>query len=117
LYEFISANTAEELITGAQDIFTIPIKPVISKIINQIFSRRQREEIMNIIFTSPSAMDYFLNLKTENKLMFFISLIRFFFGIIFVDPSKAHIIAAFNKEPDEKKALGFIKELLSQKIK
>jgi hypothetical protein len=49
-------------------------------------------------------MDYFLNLKTENKLMFSISLIRFFFGIAYVDPSKADIIAAFNKEPDEKKA-------------
>ncbi len=118
LYEFVSGlttNTAEELITRVQDIFPIPIKPVLSEIINQIFSRRQKEEIMNILFTSPSAMDYFLNLKTEDKPRFLAILIRFFFGIAYVDPSKADIIASFNKEPDKKKALSFITELLSQK--
>jgi hypothetical protein len=51
LYEFVSANTAEELITRVQDIFPRPIKPVLSEIINQIFSRRQKEEIMNILST------------------------------------------------------------------
>jgi hypothetical protein len=117
LYEFISANTAEELITGAQDIFTIPIKPVLREIINQIFSMIQKEEIMNILFTSPSAMDYFLNLDTANKLMFLAIITRFFFETAFVDQIKAVIIAAFNKEPDKKKALSFITELLSQKIK
>ena len=111
----LASNTAEELLLKAQDIFPIPIKPVLGGIISEIFSQMQKEEIINILSTSPSAMDYFLNLKTENKMMFLTALMRFFIGILFVDPSKAVIVNSFNKEPNKMQSLSLITQLFSTK--
>ena len=113
----IKNKTAEELIAFAQEMFS-PIKQILIGLINEMLSQDQKEEIINIISTSSSAMDYFLNLKTENRMMFLAVLMRFFIGIVFVDPSKVDIVNSFNNltnEPDKGEALSLINELVSTK--
>lgn len=114
----IKNKTPEELIIFAQEMFQFPIKEILVSIVNEMFTQNQKEEIINILSTSPSAMDYFLNLRTENKLMFLTVILRFFIGIVFVDPSKVDIVNSFNnleKESNHAQALSLMKEIVSTK--
>lgn len=84
-----------------EEMFGANIKIILNGLLNQLILEDQKEEIINIISTSPSAMDYFLNLRTENMMMFFSVLIRFFLGALFIDPSKVDSLISFNNIKQE----------------
>ena len=95
LISVLRTKSPEELLDFIGNEFKLAKYPML--IANQLFPVDTRKEIMNIISSSRSALDYFLNLKIENKLAFFIVLFRFFISIFFVDPSKAALLQSFNQ--------------------
>ena len=111
-------KSPEELISYAEEGFGKNIKIYLGDLLKQFILEDQKEEIINIISTSPSAMDYFLNMRTENKMMFFSVLLGFFVRTLFIDPSKVDILKSFNSLTDKSETtqvLGAINELVSTK--
>jgi hypothetical protein len=77
-------------------------KKYIISLLSNIFPNDARKNITNIILSSPTAMDFFLNLTNQNKIIFFGVLLRFFLGELFVDHNKVQIIESFNKLKEKK---------------
>lgn len=75
-----------------------PIYPVIKILVNAIFPEKQRKEVLEILTTSPSATDYFLNLKSVDRLYLFVIIVRFYIGSIALDASKISLIQKMSKE-------------------
>jgi len=120
ILEFVSRirdKSVEELVEYGSEVVK-STKQVLMELTNKMFSQEQKEEIINILSTSPSAMDFFLNLNTENRMVFLAYIMHFFIGIIFVDSSKVEIINYFNnlaKEPDMDQFLSLITDIFSSK--
>lgn len=74
--------------------FNISIK----LLLDAIFPEKQGKEIIEIISTSPSANDYFLNLKSVDRLYLFVIIIRFYLGSIAWDTSKISLLKEMSKE-------------------
>ena len=92
--------------TKPEDIFSTlgnlneekPIYPVIKILVNAIFPEEQRKETIEILSTSPSATDYFLNLKSVDRLYLFMIVIRFYLSSIFKDAKKIPLLSEISKD-------------------
>ena len=69
------------------------IYPVIKILVSAIFPEEQRKETIEILSTSPSATDYFLNLKSVDRLYLFVIIIRFYLTSIFTDRKKISLLS------------------------
>ena len=95
----------------------IDLKPILSLIINSIFSDKQRDEMIHIISTSPMAMDYFLNLRSADRIYLFVTILRFYLGSLFVDSEKASLVNSVNQDKSafERNPMSFITGILNFK--
>lgn len=126
LIQSIKNSSPEELLSYFGEDFGTDFRGFVHTLIELLFPERQKQKIINIISSSPSAMDYFLNLKNENKMMFLLVLLRFFMGGLFIDQSKIQAIESFNKlaiesfnklKPEDmsQEALSFMNDIVNQK--
>jgi len=69
---------------------TDPIS-IMKKFIGSIFPDKQRNEMLGIISTSPTAMDYFLNLKSADRLYLSVIISRFYLQLYFWIVVKARL--------------------------
>ena len=93
----------------------IDLKPILSTAINSIFPDKQRNEMLQIISSSPMAMDYFLNLRSVDRTYLSLTILRFYLGSLFLDSEKASLINLFNKGNStfESNPMSFISRILS----
>jgi hypothetical protein len=90
-------------------------KQIIKLLVNSIFPNKQREEMLNIISVSPMAMDYFLNLKSADRLYRSVIIFTFYLQTLFLDRNKISLIKQFNENQSELKnnPMSFISRILS----
>ena len=71
--------------------------------------------MLQIISTSPMAMDYFLNLRSVDRTYLFVTILRFYLQTVFIDRDKISLIIKFNENQSELRnnPLSFIFGLLS----
>ena len=103
------------LLTSTPEAFHI-----IKVLINLIFPDKQRNEMLNIISTSPMAMDYFLNLKSADRIFLFIRIIGFYLLTLVSDKNKISLLKKLpeNKSKIENNPMSFISQILdNQNIK
>jgi len=93
---------------------TDPIS-IMKKFIGSIFPENQRNEMLGIISTSPMAMDYFLNLKSADRLYLSVIISRFYLQTLFLDSSKGSLIEQLNENRSElgNNIISFISQILS----
>jgi len=94
------------LLTSTPEAFHI-----IKVLINLIFPEKQKSEMLNIISTSPMAMDYFLNLKSADRFYLFLIIIRFYIKALFSDNNKISSIKQ-NQSESKKDTMSFIPQIL-----
>ena len=116
--DYLSNTRPEDLISTIGDFVKdqhIDIKAILSKMINSIFPEEQRNEMLQIISTSPMAMDYFLNLRSVDRTYLFVTILRFYLQTVFIDRDKISLIIKFNENQSELRnnPLSFIFGLLS----
>ena len=118
-FENYLLNTkAENLISFMDDYFkntTLDSKSILNLLIKSIFPEKQRNEMLQIISTSPMAMDYFLNLRSVDRTYLFVTILRFYLQTVFIDRDKISLIIKFNENQSELRnnPLSFISSLLS----
>jgi len=93
---------------------TDPIS-IMKKFIDSIFPDNQRNEMLGIISTSPMAMDYFLNLKSADRLYLSVIISRFYLQTLFLDKNKIAIINEMNENRSElkKNPMEYIEKLMN----
>ena len=116
--DYLSNARPEDFISTIGDFVKdqhIDIKAILSKMINSIFPDEQRNEMLQIISTSPMAMDYFLNLRSVDRTYLFVTILRFYLQTVFIDRDKISLIIKFNENQSELRnnPLSFIFGLLS----
>jgi hypothetical protein len=89
--------------------------PIMKKFIGSMFPDKQRNEMLGIISTSPMAMDYFLNLKSADRLYLSLIIFRFYLQTLFLDKNKIAIINEMNENQSElgNDIIPFISQILS----
>ena len=118
-FENYLLNTkAENLISFMDNYFkdtTLDSKSILNLLIKSIFPEKQRNEMLQIISTSPMAMDYFLNLRSVDRTYLFVTILRFYLQTVFIDRDKISLIIKFNENQSELRnnPLSFIYGLLS----
>lgn len=92
-------------------------KPILNTIIKLIFPEKQRIEMLQILSTSPMAMDYFLNLRSADRTYLFVTILRFYLESLFIDSEKASLVSLFNKDKStfERNPMSFITGILNFK--
>lgn len=118
--DYLSNARPEELISIFGDLNEgrhIDLKLILSMVINSIFPDKQRNEMLQIISTSPMAMDYFLNLRSADRTYLFVTILRFYLGSLFIDSEKASVVSLFNKDKStfERNPMSFITGILNFK--
>jgi hypothetical protein len=116
--DYLPNARPEDLISSIGDLIEdqhIDIKPILSTVINSIFPDKQRSEMIQIISTSPMAMDYFLNLRSADRTYLFVTILRFYLGSLFMDTEKAQLVNLFNNDNSifENNPMSFISRMLS----
>jgi len=83
----------EDLLFSINEIFPNFSDPkrIIKVMINSI-PDKQRDEMLKIISSSPMAMDYFLNLKSADRLLLFQRIIIFYLSTLVSDKNKISLI-------------------------
>ena len=118
-FENYLLNTkAENLISFMDNYFkntTLDSKSILNLLIKSIFPEKQRNEMLQIISTSPMAMDYFLNLKSVDRMYLFVNIMVFYLRTLFVDQDKISLIYKFKENQSELRnnPLSLISGLLS----
>lgn len=107
----------EDILKELENLLNLPsdFNYIFTSIINTIFPDKQRKEIMGIISTSPSATDYFLNLKSVDRLYLFMIVIRFYLSTLFMDGGKISLINEISKDESKLQSnlIPYITRLLS----
>ncbi len=116
--DYLSNARPEELISIFGDLNEgqhIDLKLLLSMAISSIFPDKQRSKMLQIISTSPMAMDYFLNLRSADRTYLFITILRFYLESLFIDSEKASLINSFSydKSTFERNPMAFITAILS----
>ncbi|MGP6207907.1 hypothetical protein ACNF42_07780 [Cuniculiplasma sp. SKW3] len=120
--DYLRNARPEDLISNINNLYEvqpIELKPILSNVINSIFPDKQRNEMLQIISSSPMAMDYFLNLRSADRTYLFVTILRYYLGSLFMDPEKASLINLFdeNHSTFESDPMFFISRILSiQKV-
>jgi hypothetical protein len=117
LQNFLLNSKPEDLVMLVSEYIpnlTDPL-PIIKIFIDSIFPDKQRNEILKIISTSPMAMDYFLNLKSTDRLHLFTTFFNFYLQTLFKDSNKISLIEQFDENQSELKnnPMSFISQILS----
>jgi hypothetical protein len=106
----------EDLLSSINEIFPNFSDPkrIIKVMINSI-PDKQRDGMLKIISSSPMAMDYFLNLKSADRLLLFQRIIIFYLSTLVSDKNKISLIKQFNENQSELKnnPMSFISQILS----
>jgi hypothetical protein len=89
--------------------------PIMKIFIGSIFPDKQRNEMLGIISTSPMAMDYFLNLKSADRLYLSLIIFRFYLQTLFLDSNKISLIKQFSENQSKlgNDIIPFISQILS----
>ncbi|MGP6220505.1 hypothetical protein [Caldiplasma sukawensis] len=116
--DYLRNTRPEDLISNINnlnEVQLIELKPILSTVINSIFPDKQRNEMLQIISSSPMAMDYFLNLRSADRTYLFVTILRYYLGSIFMDPEKASLINLLdeNHSTFESDPMFFISRILS----
>jgi len=99
LQNFLLSSKPEDLVMFVSESIpnlTDPL-PIMKTFIDSMFPDKQRNEMLGIISTSPSAMDYFLNLKSADRLYLFFIIFRFYLQTLFRDSNKISLIKQFSE--------------------
>jgi len=117
LQNFLPNSKPEDLVMFVSESIpnlTDPM-PIMKKFIGSIFPDNQRNEMLGIISTSPSAMDYFLNLKSADRLYLSVIISRFYLQTLFLDKNKIAIINEINENRSEleKNPMEYIEKLMN----
>ncbi len=95
-FDSLKNKTPEEIVDFTAENMNIS-KEFISGTVNLLFSDPLK--IIGLISSSPSAMDYFLNLKNQNKMFLAVVFLRFFLSTSYFDPEKYALLLKYNKSP------------------
>jgi len=117
LQNFLLNSKPEDLVMFVSEFIpniTDPM-PIMKKFIGSIFPDNQRNEMLGIISTSPMAMDYFLNLKSADRLYLSVIISRFYLQTLFLDSNKISLIKQFSENQSElgNNIISFISQILS----
>lgn len=118
-FENYLLNTKVENLISFMDNYvkntTLDSKSILNLLIKSIFPEKHRNEMLQIISTSPMAMDYFLNLKSVDRMYLFVIVMVFYLRTLFVDQDKISLINKFNENQSELRSnpLSLISSLLS----
>jgi len=87
---------------------------IVKLLIKSIFPEKHKSEMLNIISTSPMAMDYFLNLKSANRMHLFSIIFNFYIQALSSDNNKILLIEQIIQNPSEfkKDPMSFISQIL-----
>ena len=111
----ITSDDWLDLIGSLTNITTSNLKKNLNIVISSIFPEKQKNEMLQIISSSPMAMDYFLNLKSDDRIYLFLMVMGFYLVPLFKDKNKISIINQFNNNnsKSEKDLMPLISSILS----
>ncbi len=94
-------NEMDKINLDLEEILSNNHDNIFQKFIYLLFPESQRREMLNIISTSPEAMNFFLNLKMINKPYLLANIFRFYLSSIISDRNKLPILDKISKKDPE----------------